>query len=211
LKLKDVFVELWEILRSRQSVLALPLCFLPMGAGAAMGLFSAVARDWGAGAGMVELMNGWLSGVIMIAGCLVGGRLSDAMDRKAAYAVAGAILAVVALIMGLVAPSPTSYAVLCIAYALATGICYGTFTGFVLELIGGGAASTKYNLFASLSNIPIWYMTRIDGWAAQSFGGPRMLRVDALAGGIGVAGLIIAFLLLRAFRPRPSISSPHVS
>lgn len=203
-RLRAVFRQLWGVIWSRQGALAVPLCFLPMGAGAAAGLFSAVARDWHASSDLVELMNGWLSGAIMIAGCLLAGRVSDAMDRKAAYAVSGGILAVFTLIVAFLPQTSGSYALLCIGYSLGTGLCYGTFTGFVLETIGGGAAATKYNVFASLSNVPIWYMTRVDGWAADQLGAVKMLLVDAAAGGIGIAVLVAVFAALRFTRPRAS-------
>jgi hypothetical protein len=71
-------------------------------------------------------------------------------------------------------------------------------------VIGGGAAATKYNVFASLSNIPIWYMTRVDGWAADRLGALKMLLVDAAAGGIGIAVLIVVFAAVRWARPASS-------
>ncbi|HVR64078.1 MAG TPA: MFS transporter, partial [Polyangia bacterium] len=201
-RLKAVFREVWQVIWSRQGALALPLCFLPMGASAAAQLFSAVAREWHASPSLVELMNGWLSGVIMIAGCLLAGRVSDAMDRKAAYAAAGGVLAAFALVMAFAPQTPFTYGLLCIGYSLATGLCYGTFTGFVLELSGGAAAATKYNVFASLSNIPIWYMTRLDGWTADRHGALRMLLVDAAAGFVGIAALAVVLAVVRSARAR---------
>ncbi|HEX3695600.1 MAG TPA: MFS transporter [Polyangia bacterium] len=210
-RLKSLFGELWRMLWSRQGAVAVTLCFLPLGACAASNLLSAVAREWHASSNLVELMNGWLSGVIMIAGCLAAGRLSDAMDRKMAYGASSAILALVALGIAFVPQTPTTYSVLCIAYSFASGLCYGTFTGFVLEVIGGGAASTKYNVFASLSNIPIWYMTRVDGWAADRFGALRMLLFDAAAGGVGIALLIAVIAVVRRSLPPASVSPPPAS
>ena len=206
-RLKAVFVDLGRVIWSRQGALSLPLCFLPMGACAAAGLFSAVARDWHASSELVELMNGWLSGVIMIAGCLVAGRVSDAMDRKIAYAASGGVLAAVALVAAVIPQTPATYAALCITYSFATGLCYGTFAGFVLEVIGGGAAATKYNVFTSLSNIPIWYMTRLDGWTADRFGSLKMLLVDAGAGAAGIAILAVVFTVVRMLRPTPAPTS----
>ncbi|HEX9295746.1 MAG TPA: MFS transporter [Polyangiaceae bacterium] len=200
---KQVIKDLRDVVWSRNGALAVALCFLPMGAGAASGLFSGVAKDWGASAEMVEWMNGWFSGAVMIVGCLAGGRLSDSMNRKAAYPVAGALLALVALAAGFAPRNPVTYATLCVAYSFATGVCYGTFTGFVLEVIGGGAAATKYNTFASLSNFPIWYMTQIDGWAADKLGPGAMLLVDAMAGAAGIVVLLGVVALLRTLRPTP--------
>lgn len=174
------------VLRSRAGFLAAFLCLVPSGACAASGLFSAIAPDWGASAELVGWTNGSLSGVVMAVGSLLGGRLSDAMDRKRAYVVCGAIAAAVAAGMWLTPRAPWSYAFYVMLYSFAAGLCYGTYAAFVLEAIGGGAAATKYNVFASVANIPIAYMTKIDGWAADRFGSARMMLVDAFAGIVGV-------------------------
>jgi hypothetical protein len=99
---------------------------------------------------------------------------------------------------------PASYAALCVGYSFLAGACYGAFTGFVLEVIGAGAAATKYNTFASLSNIPIWYMTQVDGWAADKMGAAKMLLVDAGAGAIGIAVLFAVVALVGVRRPAPT-------
>jgi MFS family permease len=200
---RAVAVDLWRLLTARSSVLPLALCFLPAGAGAASGLFSSIASSWGASANLVSWMNGWLSGGVMIVGCLAAAPLSDAMNRKGAYAVAGGILAVVAAICAVLPRNPWTYSVLCIAYSLAAGLTYGTFTAFVLQAIGGGAAATKYNVFASLSNIPILYMTRIDGWAADTWTPAKMLLVDAAAGVVGLVVFGLVAVLLRMIWPPP--------
>jgi hypothetical protein len=90
------------------------------------------------------------------------------------------------------------YAVLTLTYQFGSGLAYGAFTGFVLEAIGRGAVATKYNALASLSNIPIWYMTEIDGWASEKWNPDVMLFVDAASEVAGVAVfLTVAWLLLR--------------
>jgi predicted MFS family arabinose efflux permease len=200
-RMRQVGLDLWKVIVSRNGAIAVALCFLPMGAGAASALFSAISKDWRASAELVEWMNGWLSGVVMIIGCLAGGRLSDAMNRKVAYAVAGGILALFAAAMSFVPQTPATYALLCIGYNLATGACYGAFTGFVLEAIGVGAAATKYNAFASLSNFPIWYMTQVDGRAADKLGPARMLLVDAGAGAAGIVVLLAVVALVTRRTP----------
>jgi MFS family permease len=198
---RQVGADLWKLVSARSSVLPLALCFLPAGAGAASGLFSSIAGTWHASESWVEWLNGPLSGGIMIVGCLGAGYLSDAMDRKGAYAVAGGILAAFAAICAILPKTPGTYALLCVSYSLAAGLTYGTFTAFVLQAIGGGAGATKYNMFASLSNIPIWYMTRIDGIAADKWGSSNMLLVDAAAGVIGLVLLGCVVLALRMFWP----------
>jgi len=198
---KEVGADLWKLVTARSSVLPLALCFLPAGAGAASGLFSSIASSWHASENLVSIMNGTLSGVIMIGGCLAAAPLSDAMNRKGAYAMAGAILAAIAAIVAVLPRNEGTYAVLCISYSFAAGLAYGTFTAFVLQAIGGGAAATKYNVFAALSNIPIYYMTRIDGVAFDKWGPANMLRVDAAAGVIGLLLLGVVVVALKSLWP----------
>ena len=49
-----------------------------------------------------------------------------------------------------------------------------------LEAIGHGAAATKYNLFASLSNMPIAYMTAMEGWVNSRWGVTGFLYIEAV-------------------------------
>ena len=205
---RDVLLDLRDtMVRSRSGLLAMILCFLPIGSAAAAGLFAAIAGRWNTSADAVALYTGVLGGLVAAAGCLAGGRLSDQMDRKRAYAVSGTYLAVIAVVMALGPHTQAGYALFTLAYQFGSGLAYGAFTGFVLEAIGRGAVATKYNALASLSNIPIWYMTEIDGWASEKWNPDIMLFVDAASEIIGVAlFLTIAWLLLRGrMRPEPVV------
>jgi len=71
----------------------------------------------------------------------------------------------------------------------------------VLETIGLGAAATKYNLYASLSNMPIAYMTLIDGWAHTRWGAAGLLNVEAA---FGVVGIVI-FIAVAVTLPRRAL------
>lgn len=187
---KKVGRDLWSVFGSRLGIVAIALCLTPMGAGSASGLFSAIAKHWQASAELVALIQGVLGGVVSAAGCLVGGVLSDRMNRRTAYVVAGLILAAVAAGMALAPQVEATYAIFCLAYSFASGIAYGTFTGYVLEVIGKGAAATKYNALASLANIPILYMTLVLGWVSAQHGEVSMLWVDAAAGVVGAAIIV---------------------
>lgn len=206
--LRAVIVDLWQtILRSRTGLLAMILCFLPVGSAAASSLFAALADRWNTSADAVALFTGILAGIVSAIGCMAGGWLSDRMDRKIAYAVAGFFLAVVAIAMYLGPRNEAGYGIFTLSYQFASGVAYGAFTGFVLEAIGRGAAVTKYNALASLSNIPIWYMTRVDGWASERWSPGIMLLVDA---GSEIVGVVIflgaAYLLLGRIRKPADVS-----
>jgi len=207
--LKDLaFVakDLWAMARARAGQLALFLCFLPLGSGAASGLWAAVAPGWQASANTVALVTGVLGGVLAAVGCLIGGWICDRMDRKAAYASFGVLQALCAVAMALAPRTETSYIVFTSLYAVITGLTYAGFSAFVLEAMGLGAAATKYNVFASLSNTPIWYMTLIDGWAHGRFGPSGMLLAEALFGMIGLVLFVggSATVFRRRAVPAPS-------
>lgn len=190
-ELAHVGRNLWELARSKGGFLALALCFAPIGSGAASNLWSAVAGDWRASAGTVALVTGVLGGLVMAVGCVVGGWICDRMDRKTAYILFGLMQAACAAAMGFLPHSESNYVVFTLLYAFITGFTYAGFTAFVLEIMGVGAAATKFSLFASLSNFPIQWVTSIDGWAYKKHGPAGMLYVEAL---VGVAGMIVFML-----------------
>jgi MFS family permease len=186
--LVSLLKDLWLVARSRRGFLGLLICFLPIGTGAASNLWSAVAGDWNATAETVALATGVFSGIVSAAGCLVGGYLCDRMDRKVAYALYGILQALCAVGMALAPRTESMYVVFTMVYAFIMGLTYAGFSAVVLEAIGRGAAATKYSLFASLSNMPIGYMTAVDGWAAARWGAGGMLHTEAV---IGVAALLV--------------------
>jgi hypothetical protein len=73
-----------------------------------------------------------------------------------------------------------------------------------LEAIGAGAAATKYNLFASLANMPTTYMTVIEGWAQTRWGSGTMLVIDAV---LGVAGVLLFLVIAAHVRTRNILAS----
>ena len=187
-RLAEVLKDLWHVARSRPGYLALLICFLPIGTGAASNLWSAVADDWHATADTVALVTGVLNGVVSAAGCLAGGYLADRIDRKTAYALYGLALAVCAVAMAWAPRIESMYVLFTLLYAFIQGLSYAGFSAVALEAMGLGAAATKYTLFASLSNMPIMFMTMIDGAAHTRWGVGGMLYTEAV---IGVIGLVV--------------------
>jgi PAT family beta-lactamase induction signal transducer AmpG len=186
--LLDVGRDLWAMARTRRGFLGLLICFLPIGTGAASNLWAAVAEDWHASANTVALATGVVSGLVSALGCVLGGYFSDRIDRKLSYALYGLLQALCAVAMALAPRTNLMYVVFTLVYALITGLTYAGFSAVVLEAIGRGAAATKYNVFASLSNIPIAYMTVFEGWARTRWNEGAMLDTEAA---IGIAALLL--------------------
>jgi MFS transporter, PAT family, beta-lactamase induction signal transducer AmpG len=185
-KLLDVLRDLWRVSRSRSGYLALLLVFLPICSGAATNLWSAAADDWHASAHTVELVTGAMSGIVSAIGCLIGGYVCDRYNRKSTYIVYGWLLVLCALGMIFAARTEATYIEFTMAYAFVNGLGYAGFSAVTLEAIGQGAAATKYNLFASLSNMPIAYLTALEGWAHGHWGASGFLFVDAVLGIVGI-------------------------
>lgn len=199
--LVDLGKDVWFVAKSRTGYLAILLLFIPIGTGAAQNLWAAVAGDWHASADTVALVTGALSGVVSTIACVAGGYACDVMDRKAAYGLFGVLLALCAIAMALVPRTPAMFVIFTLVYAFVLGVCYSAFSAVTLEAIGRGAAATKYNLLASLSNFPIQYMTVVDGWAQARYGSGGMLYVEAAVGMVAVAFFGVVVVALNRFAP----------
>ena len=130
-----------------------------------------VADDWHASPDRVALVTGLLNGAVS--------------------AVASALA---------IAPrTPLVYSIGVLVYALFCGVVYAAFSAVLLFAIGRGVASTKYATLSSLGNIPVVYMTALDGWLHDRFGTAWMLQGEAIAGVVFVG---LALLVLQKFNTR---------
>ncbi len=203
--LVGVVLELWSVLKSRGGLLCAALCVLPINSGGAQNVLSQaeVAEKWGVAEGTVSLVNGVLGGIVSALGCLVAGEICARINSRKVYAAVGLLLAGVAVAMALSPFSGTNYVVFSLAYAFVLGMSYAAFTGFVLDAIGKGAAATKYNAFAGLSNAPIMYMGLVVAWDQTRWGEKVMLYTDAGAGVIGLLALGVVASVLMPRRSAP--------
>ena len=189
--------DLWALLRSRVGILAMLICLLPIGSGAAQNLWSPIAGEWHASANTVAFVTGAMSGLISALGCLVGGWLCDRMDRRTAYAGFGLLLAVTAVAMALCPRTEPQYILWTSAYAFVVGLSYAAYCAVVLEAIGRTAAATKFSFLSSWANLPIMLMTFVDGAANTRWGTNGMLWADAVC---GVAGIVVFMVVAGATR-----------
>jgi len=197
---RNLFSDLWLLLKSRGGLVAAFLCFLPLGTGAASNLFAAVAGDWHASADTVALITGVMGGLFSAAGCVIGGWICDKINRNYAYLLFGLLGAFTAVGMAFSPHTELAYTIWTSVYMVVLGLSYAGFSAFVLDAIGKGAAATKYNIYASLSNMPIYLMTFIDGWAHTRFGPTGMLAIEALFAVLAIAlFLILTFFVNRNF------------
>lgn len=197
--------DIWTLIKSRMGFLAFFLCFLPLGTGAASSLWSSISSDWNASADTVALIIGVGGGILSAIGCLVGGYICDKMDRKKAYILFGVVQASCTVGMAFSPKIEIMFIIWTSIYAFSSGLAYAGFSSFVLEVIGKGAAATKYNVFASLSNAPIYYMIFIDEWAHGHWGAFGMLSIESIMALLGIIVFIAIFISVNKMRPRHAV------
>jgi MFS family permease len=202
--MRELGRDLKTIALSRTGALGLFICLSPVGAGAAQNYFGPNADAWHTNEHWVELLTGVLAGVMTAGGAVLGGRLSDRIGRMAGYAVGGGLTALTGLLMAVAPHQLWAYALFTLLYAFFNGMASAGFMGLVLETIGGGAVATKYNIFASLANLAISYVTRLDGRAQTAWGAEGMFYTDAALTFAGIAVLVLGIRLLR--RPQAALA-----
>jgi predicted MFS family arabinose efflux permease len=190
---KDVFT----IFRSRISLFIAILLCLPIGAGAIARLWGGVWRDWSSTPDTLALVSGILSGLVAAIGCILGGYLTDRIGLWWAYFGSGVCMALVAIFMAIAPRTVDAFSAGVLIYSFTLGLSQAAFSALILYAIGRGAASTKYALLSSVGNLPVAYMTALDGWVHDQYGTSAMLYVDALS---GLFFIIVAVLVLQRIR-----------
>ncbi|HEX8820720.1 MAG TPA: MFS transporter [Archangium sp.] len=204
-RVKGIVQDLFRTAFSREGLIMLVLCLMPVSCGALTNLFSAMAGDYHASEHLVEMVNGLGMGITGALGSLAGGWMSDRMNRKLNYALMGGATGLCALAMAAAPMTPTTYVWGTLAYSFANGAAYAAFAGMVLELVSSGAAvTTKYTLFVAASNLAISYVTALDGNASRFRGiGPRAsIAFDGLITFAGIAVVVVIFLLFLRKKPQ---------
>ncbi len=188
---KHLGLDVWGTIKTKSGFLGLVLCFLTIGTGAAGGLMAAAGKDWHASGDTIALVGGVLGGLISAAGCMAGGWICDWMNRRYAYLGFGLLGAAVVIGMAYSPKTEMMFIAWNLIYSFATGLAFAGFTAFTLEAIGKGAAATKYNIFAALSNSPIYIMTYVDGWAYGKWGARGMLNTEAFFAVLAVVLFVV--------------------
>jgi MFS family permease len=200
--LKALAIDVWDLVSGRAGMLVFILMLLPIGSGGAQGEWAAIAGEWRCGADIIALVTGVLSGLVTMVGCLAAGYVCDRLDRRTAYCLFGVALAVVAVVMALSPRSPAVFIVATLAYAFVLGACYSAYSATVLEAIGKGAAATKFNIMAAISNVPINFMNAFDGSVHDRHGTNGMLFGEA---GLAVLAVVFFMVFSRATRGLPPV------
>lgn len=204
--------DLWDVLKARRTWAGLAFFLSPVGANALTNLVSSIGPDYHASAGEVAAVSGVLGGLVSALGCLAGGWICDRMSRMKAYTLAGLLSAAFAAWMALGSKTPLTYFGGYAGYALGTGFAFAAFTALELEVLGKRphAAGAAYSLLGASGNVPIVWMTSVDGLAYRHGGVKGLMAADGLANAVGAAVLLIfAGYAARRWLPEDRAVEPH--
>jgi hypothetical protein len=189
----DSLADIWTMLRGSKGKVALALCVLPFGTGAAINLTPSVAPQWSAGPGVVSVATAISAPVCAIA-ALAGGWICVRLGAWRSFVLLGIVLAATALVAIPLPHSALSYAVTYNLLAFAQGAIFTAFYAVAFDTAEQGAASSKMGVFLSVANLPYSYIAVIEGRAVDHWGIAGLLLSDGL---LAFAGLAVVGLLAR--------------
>ena len=191
-QMASLVADLRDVFTSRRTWLGLVFFLSPVGSAAIGNLISGVGQDYHASGNEVMWVTGIGGGLLAALGCLIGGYLADRMNRMIAYSVAGAVAAVFGLYLGFAGMTPMTYALGYSGYSVASGLAYSVFTALLLDVLGKRThAASAYSILNSAGNVPILYMTWLDGVGYKRWGAAGLMKTDAAANGIFAAVLLL--------------------
>jgi MFS transporter, PAT family, beta-lactamase induction signal transducer AmpG len=186
--------DIWKVLWSWRALVGMVFFCSPVGAGAVGNLISALGPDYRASNAVVAWVSGAGGSVMLGIGSLTGGFVCDRLNRLTVYALSGLIAAACGAYLALAPGTPFTFSAGYAGYALSTGLAFTAFSALVLDVLGHGrrAAATGSSLLTSVGNLPVSYMTWLDGVGYKHAGALGLMGVDALANGGG--GLLLLLL-----------------
>lgn len=175
----------------------------PMGSGAAIGLLPGLAADYGVSGAHVAWLNG-LGGAALAAAGAFSVALLPATKRASITYLSVCLVNELTLIILWLAPlHPATYYLGTTLYLFTMGSANALFTAVILEFLGnsGKSGSSRYSIINGLGNLPVAYMSAIDGFGYSRWGTRGIPATDAVVGIAGGSLLLAHFLMHRHDAP----------
>lgn len=234
--LRHVGTEVWSFLRqtasaftsSRAAMVAVLFALLPAGAiSLSLALQSNLSVELGLSDDSIATMS-LASTIISAVCCVIGGKISDRFGRRkmlalylAATALPTAYLAWQMHRYGWVMPVPTDAKrpavpaalpialwVASLAYSVPQGLMYGTRTALFMDVTKPEVAATQFTAYMALMNLSIAMSARWQGWAAEHWGYPLTMAVDAAAAFVALPLLLLMGKPAERRPPNPELARP---
>lgn len=191
-RLQAIGRDLLVAVRDPRCALFMLAVSTPIGTGAASSLWSGIATEWGASPDRITLVVGLGAALASALGALAYGAVAKHFDRFAMYMLTGLVLAVVAIAMAELPRSGSVFIFGVLAYAVMMGAGYAAYTAVILQVVGKGAAATKYSVVNAFGNLSPAYMPVILGLLHDKYSTRVMLWGEVL---ITFAALVLIWAL----------------
>jgi PAT family beta-lactamase induction signal transducer AmpG len=167
-----------------------------------LGLLPELARDYGVSGSAVAWINGFAGAVLTTLGALAVSLIPVRVRAPVAYLLAGLANAASLAILAIGPPRPAVYYTSTVLFLFTVGACYALFTGVALEFLGrsGKSGSSRYSIINSLGNLPVAYMSWVDGRGYAHWGPRGMPAADAVISTVGATILLAYFIFSRGKR-----------
>jgi len=203
-KLKIMFRDIRVMFTSRLALFTMIALLFPIAGGAACFIWSSVGADWHVGPDAVSLSTGTLSGLATIVGCAIAGPAADKIGAWWVFLGASVLMGLSTLMMIVLPLTPLPFWIGVLTYSITSGFGNTGFSAVILRAIGTELSATRYAFMSSLGNIPVAYMTALDGRLHDAYRIHGMLWAETLAG-LGTAFIFAICLktlnILRAKAP----------
>ena len=175
------------------------LVTFPMCSGGMIGLLPELARDYGVNGSGVAWINGVAGAVLTTLGALAVSLIPVRVRASVAFLIAGLANAASLALLAIGPLRPLVYYISTVFFLFTIGACYALFTGVSLEFLGssGKSGSTRYAIINSLGNLPVAYMSWVDGRGYALWGPRGMPAADAVLSIVGATLLLTHFLFNR--------------
>jgi hypothetical protein len=186
------------------------MMLFPMASGALIGLLPGIAQDYHVSGQQMAWMNGLAGALLTASGSLAATLIPARIRASVAYLSVCLLNESLLLILWLGPLSQSTYFIGATLYLFTIGSCYALFTAVVLEFLGqsGKSGCGRYSIINSLGNVPVVYMTALDGRGGKLWGARGLAGTDAVVGAIGAAILLTYFLTRKpTATPIPALAS----
>jgi len=179
---RTFFGDLYQVCKQRECLVGLTCFLLPTACFALTNLFAALGSDFHTSEEWVTKINGPLVALVCSAGSLLGIWICRHIEHRLVYICTGFGAALAALAMIYTPHTLPYFAAGVLTYNFFTGINYTAFSAMCYQIVGSGnpLAATQMALLTAAANLPISYMTTIDGHLHTTHGLAGMLAIDAI-------------------------------
>jgi len=182
-----------------QAIPYMLLVTAPFCSGALMGLLPGLAADYGVTGPEVAWINGLGGALLTAAGASVVSFIPVRIRASIAFPVSGLVNAATMAVFAIAPQRPAAYFTASILYLFSIGAGFALFTGVSLEFLGssGKSGSARYAIINSLGNLPVVYMSWLDGRGYAHWGPRGEPGIDAIVSAAGSILLLAHFIFSR--------------